>query len=61
MASAIAAILSLERSMLGTFGDASDRFSMTMTIISGAVAFLLVIAIGISMIVSKTLCSENKN
>lgn len=61
MASAIATILSLERSMLGTFGDASDRFSMTMTIISGAVAFLLVIAIGISMIVSKTLCSENKN
>ena len=37
--------------MLGTFGEAGDRFSMTMTIISGAVAFLLVIVIGVSMLI----------
>lgn len=51
MACAIVALLSLERSMLGTFGDAGDRFSMTMTIISGAVAVLLVIVIGVSMLI----------
>ena len=51
MACAIVALLSLERSMLGTFGDAGDRFSMTMTIISGACTFLIVVGIGVSMII----------
>ena len=51
MACAIVALLSLERSMLGTYGDAGDRFSMTMTIISGACMFLIVVGIGVSMII----------
>lgn len=50
LAGTIVAVLSLERSMLGTFGNAEDGFSMTMEIISGAVAFVLIIVIGISMI-----------
>ena len=49
-AGTIVAVLSLERSMLGTFGNAEDGFSTTMEIISGAVAFVLIIVIGISMI-----------
>ena len=51
LVSSAGAILSLERSMLGTFGDAKDLFSMTMTIISGACSFLFVIAVGVSMMV----------
>ena len=50
LAGTIVAVLSLERSMLGTFGNAEDDFSTTMEIISGAVAFVLIIVIGISMI-----------
>ena len=51
LVSSAGTILSLERSMLGTFGDAKDLFSMTMTIISGACSFLFVIAVGVSMMV----------
>lgn len=51
LAGTIAAVLSLERSMLGTFGNAEDSFSMIVEIISGAVAFALIIGIAISMIV----------
>ena len=49
-ASAIGSILSLERGMLGTFGDASDAFSRTTEAVSGAVAFLLIIGLGIGLI-----------
>ncbi len=49
MAGAVGAVLSLQRSMLGTFGDPGNQFSMIMTVSSGAAAFLLVIAIGVSM------------
>ena len=43
----IGSILSLERSMMGTFGDATEPFTMIMEAASGAVAFLLIILIGI--------------
>ena len=55
LAGTIVAVLSLERSMLGTFGNAEDDFSRTMEIISGAVAFVLIIGIAISMIVQSSL------
>lgn len=55
LAGTIVAVLSLERSMLGTFGNAEDGFSRTMEIISGAVAFVLIIGIAISMIVQSSL------
>lgn len=51
LAGTIVSVLSLERSMLGTFGNAEDSFSMTMEIISAAVAFVLIIGIAVSMIV----------
>ncbi len=51
MAGAVGAVLSLQRSMLGTFGDPGNQFSMIMTITSGAAAFLIVIAIGVSMMI----------
>lgn len=49
-AGAIGSILSLERGMLGTFGDASDTFSRLTEAISGGVAFFLIIALGIGMV-----------
>lgn len=51
LAGAIASVLSLERAMLGTFGNAGDKFSITMEISSGAVAFILIVIIGISMMI----------
>ncbi|MBR0132869.1 MAG: hypothetical protein IJM14_07305 [Lachnospiraceae bacterium] len=61
LASAIGSMHSLERSMLGTFGDADDRFSMIMMAISGAVAFLLVAAIGVLMIIKAGRIIEKGN
>ena len=49
LASVIGSVLSLERSMLGTFGDAGDRFSSAVEAISGAAAFLL-LSMGLWMI-----------
>ena len=49
-AGAIGSILSLERAMLGTFGDAEDAFTLTMEAASGAGAFVLLIGIGLSMV-----------
>lgn len=43
-------VLSLERAMLGTFGDASESFSRIMEAASGAGAFIVLIAIGLGMI-----------
>ena len=40
-------MLSLERSMLGTFGDVTDRFTPAMEMGSGAAAFVLIALIGI--------------
>ena len=50
-AGAVGSMLSLERSMLATFGNISDSSSFTMEVISGAGAFVLILLIGISMIV----------
>jgi len=49
-AGAIGAMLSLERAMLGTFGDAAGAFARTMEAASGAEAFVLVLALGAGMI-----------
>lgn len=49
-AGAIASILSLERSMLATYGDVSGTFSRGMEAATGAVAFFLLIGLGIGMI-----------
>ncbi len=49
-ASALISILSLERSMLGTFGDATDHFPLIMQAWSGGAAFLILIGLGISML-----------
>ena len=49
-AGAIASILSLERSMLATYGDISSTFSRRMEAASGAVAFFLLIGLGTGMI-----------
>ena len=51
-AAAIGAMLSLERSMLSTFGSSTDRFTYVMEGTSGMGAFLIVLGLGISMLVS---------
>ena len=53
-ASAIASILSLERGMLGTFGDEDEKFVRIMEASSGAVAFILLVGLGIGMILYAT-------
>ncbi len=50
-AGSLFSILSLERSMLGTFGDASDQFTMTIQAWSGAVVFLILTGLGINMLI----------
>lgn len=52
LVSTIGAVLSLERSMLGTFGDAKDAFTFIMEALSGAAAFILILAIGLLTIKS---------
>ena len=54
LVSAIGSMLSLERSMLGTFGDASDKLTFIMETATGAVAFVLISLIGLSLIKRKT-------
>ena len=49
-AGTVGSVLSLERSMLGTFGDASEPFVKVMEASSGGVAFLLMIGLGTGMI-----------
>ena len=49
-AGAIGSTLSLERGMLGTYGDASDSFSRMMEAVSGGAAFALIIALGLGMV-----------
>ncbi len=50
-AGAIVSILSLERSMLGTFGAEAENFILGMEAWSGGIAFLILIVLGISMLV----------
>ena len=49
-ASAVGSILSLERSMLSTFGSSTDRFTFVMEGASGLVGFLIVTILGVSML-----------
>lgn len=50
LAGAAGGLLTLERSMLATFGDLSSHFSRVMKAVSGAAAFLLIVLLGIGMI-----------
>ena len=60
-AGAVGSILSLERGMLGSFGDASSTFAKTMEAVSGAAAFLLIVWLGIDLILlSKSLKKESQ-
>jgi hypothetical protein len=54
LVSAIGSMLSLERGMLGTFGDASDKLTLILEASTGAVAVILILLIGISLIRNKT-------
>ncbi|MBQ6374600.1 MAG: hypothetical protein IJJ45_08975 [Clostridia bacterium] len=49
-AGAVGSMLSLERSMLASFGDPAERFAVTMEAASGAGAFLIIMAMGAMMI-----------
>ena len=62
-ASAIGAMFSLERSMLATFGEATDRYSYWMVTFTGLGVFLLVLALGVSTILlaGKPNAFENTN
>lgn len=48
--SAIGSMLSLERMMLGTFGDTGDLFTFRMEACSGMAAFVIIVFIGIRML-----------
>ena len=52
LASAIVSILSLERSMLETFGTAGSRLTGIMIPVSGGVAVLLIAFLGVSMVLA---------
>ena len=49
-AAAVGSILSLERSMLSTFGSSTDRFTYTVEGVSGLAGFLIILGLGISLI-----------
>ncbi|MBQ9037002.1 MAG: hypothetical protein IJ115_06095 [Erysipelotrichaceae bacterium] len=49
-ASAISSMLSLERSMLGTFGVPADAFNTQIETYTGGAAFILLIILGIGML-----------
>lgn len=53
LAGATGAMLSLERMMLGTFGNASDTFSFVMEAASGAVAFLFIALMGALLLIKR--------
>ena len=53
-ASAVGSVLSLERSMLGTFGSSTDRFTYVTEGVSGLVGFLIVLALGVSMLLGSS-------
>ncbi len=49
-AGALVSLLSLERAMLGTFGNASNQFSLMMQAWSGGIVFVILIILGIGML-----------
>ena len=58
LVSTIGSMMSLERSMLGTFGDSREAFSITMEAASGAVSFVMVLLVAVSMLTKS--CKPNK-
>ena len=52
-ASAIGAVLSLQRTMLGTFGAPGSSFNIQIEAWIGALAFLILIAVAVKMIFYK--------
>ncbi|MBR2671999.1 MAG: hypothetical protein IKE27_07340 [Oscillospiraceae bacterium] len=56
--SAVGGLLSLERGMLGTFGDPTDRFTLIMEITTGAGAFLFIALVGLSLLLKKPYDSQ---
>jgi len=54
LAGATGAMLSLERMMLGTFGNASDTFSLVMEATSGAAAFVFITLMGMMLLRNKS-------
>ena len=54
LVSAIGFVLSLERAMLGSFGDAEDSFTFMMETATGAVAFLVILIMGILLLRHRT-------
>ncbi len=55
LASAAIAMLSLARSMMGTFGDGYDETTLALLAVTGALAFVLLIGLAVGMLIqSKT-------
>ena len=50
-AAAVGSILSLQRAMLGTFGDAASTATLRMEAATGAGAFLILVCLGVEMVV----------
>jgi len=50
LAAAIGSMLSLERGMLGTFGDPADSFTLVMEAATGMAAFLSILALGLYLV-----------
>lgn len=53
LASAIGSLLGLERTMLGTFGNPLEPFTMRMEAATGMGAFLLLLVLSVGMIIAK--------
>lgn len=53
MASAIGSLLTLQRAMLGTFGDPLDPFTLQMEASTGMGAFLLLLVLSVGMMIAK--------
>jgi len=53
LVSAIGSLLGLERTMLGTFGNPMDTFTLRMEAATGMGAFLLLLVLSVGMIIAK--------
>ena len=61
LASAVGSVLSLERSMLGTFGSSTDQFTYVMEGVSGLAGFIIVVLLGSSMIRFSVKASKDRS
>lgn len=59
LASAISSLLGLQRTMLGTFGDPMDSFTLQMEAATGMGAFLLLLVLSVGMIIAKEETEES--